>query len=177
MLVVEAAVGVLVPIVWESGGCILWTTTVEWKKKIQSFPSVRGPWSLSGGPYPGPRAQAITRPILSRPPPAREVPAPHPSTLKARRDHRERCSLLNSVTALCFFFKCWAVLCSSTFFILKSEQSLNCYKPWMETCKSPWNFESSLSDHFSFHEHPRIYKKEILWNTTCTSVWTDIIIK
>lgn len=70
-------------------GCIHWITTGVWKMRIQSFPLVRGPLSLSGVPYPGHHAQATTPQTLSKPLPARAVPAPPLSTLKVRSDERK----------------------------------------------------------------------------------------
>lgn len=86
--VMEAEVAVVVVVVSGSDGCICWITPGAWKTRTRSFPSVRGPLSPSGVPYPGHLARATTPPTLSKPRPARAAPAPHPSTLKVMRDRR-----------------------------------------------------------------------------------------
>lgn len=91
-------------LVLESDGCIRWITTGAWKMRIQSFPLVRGPLSLSGVPYPGHRAQATTPQTPSKPLPARAVPAPLPSTLKVRIGERKWliCFVYSNLIVQCF---------------------------------------------------------------------------
>lgn len=84
----EVEVVALAVAVSGSSGCTHWITTAVWKTRTPLFPLARGPLSPSGAPYPGHLARATTPPTLSKPRPARAVPAPHPSILKVRRDRR-----------------------------------------------------------------------------------------